>query len=59
MGWEETLDDSSDDDLQYIEDLGLIVRKPQVHIANAIYREIIPREIVVAAQHSIANQETG
>ena len=24
---------------------GLIVRKPQVHIANAIYQEIIPREI--------------
>ena len=37
-----------DDDLQYVEDLGLIVRKPQMRIANAIYQEIIPREITAA-----------
>ena len=48
----------SDEDLQYIEDLGLIVRKPQVRISNAIYREIIPREITASIQDGIANQET-
>ncbi len=48
----------SDDDLQYVEDLGLIVRKPAVHIANAIYREIIPREITAPLQDGIPNQQT-
>ncbi|MCB1621159.1 MAG: AAA-like domain-containing protein [Thiothrix sp.] len=47
-----------EDDLQYIEDLGLIIRKPQVRIANAIYREIIPREITAPVQDGITNQET-
>lgn len=53
-----TLSGINDDDLQYVEDLGLIVRKPQVHIANAIYREIIPREIIAPLQDGIPNQET-
>lgn len=53
-----TLNGISDDDLQYVEDLGLIVRKPQVHIANAIYQEIIPREIVAPLQDGIPNQQT-
>ena len=34
-----------DDDLQYIEDLGLIQRKPELRISNRIYREVLPREI--------------
>ena len=46
-----------DDDLQYVEDLGLIVRKPQVHIANAIYQEIIPREITATIQDMISHQQ--
>lgn len=46
-----------DDDLQYVEDLGLIVRKPQVHIANAIYQEIIPREITATIQDTITHQQ--
>ena len=54
----ETLDGLTDEDLQYTEDLGLIVRKPQVRISNAIYREIIPREITAPLQDGIANQET-
>lgn len=32
---------SANDDLQYVEDLGLIVRRPQVRIANRIYQEVI------------------
>ncbi|CAA6804555.1 MAG: AAA-like domain-containing protein, partial [uncultured Thiotrichaceae bacterium] len=52
-----TLNGISGDDLQYVEDLGLIVRKPQVHIANAIYQEIIPREIVAPLQDGIPNQQ--
>ena len=53
-----TLNGTNGDDLQYVEDLGLIVRKPQVHIANAIYQEIIPREIVAPLQDGIPNQQT-
>ena len=53
-----TLSGVSDDDLQYVEDLGLIVRKPQVHIANDIYQEIIPREIIAPLQDGIPNQQT-
>jgi hypothetical protein len=33
------------DDLQYVEDLGLIQLKPQLRISNRIYQEIIPREL--------------
>ena len=53
-----TLTGINDDDLQYVEDLGLIVRKPEVHITNAIYREIIPREIIAPLQDGIPNQQT-
>ena len=35
----------ADDDQQYLEDLGLITIKPQLAIANPIYREIIPRAL--------------
>ena len=38
------------DDLQYTEDLGLIRRKPEVTIANRIYREVLPREITSPIQ---------
>lgn len=39
-----------EDDLQYLEDLGLIRRKPQIALANRIYREILPREITAPIQ---------
>ncbi len=35
------------DDLQYVEDLGLIRTQPQIVISNRIYQEIIPREITL------------
>ncbi len=43
-----------DDDLQYLTDLGLIVRKPQIGISNRIYREVIPRELIAVTQDTIA-----
>ena len=35
-----------EDDLQYCRDLGLIRLEPQVEIANPIYREIVPRQLI-------------
>ncbi|GAB6058876.1 ATP-binding protein [Desulfonatronum parangueonense] len=46
-----------DDDLQYVEDLGLVTRKPRVHVSNRIYQEIIPRELTTVTQDSML-QET-
>ena len=39
-----------EDDLQYVEDLGLIRRKPNITIANRLYREVLPREITAPIQ---------
>lgn len=39
-----------EDDIQYVVDLGLIRRKPQLTIANAIYKEIIPRILTETTQ---------
>jgi hypothetical protein len=45
------------DDLQYVEDLGLIRRSPVLSIANRIYRETIPRELVYGTQYMLAQQQ--
>lgn len=45
-----------DDDLQYVEDLGLIVREKPIRIANAIYREVIPRELTWTKQQLLLQQ---
>lgn len=47
---EPTTEQIQDDDLQYVEDLGLVLRKPELHIANRIYREVLPRELVASVQ---------
>jgi len=47
----------SEDDQLYVQDLGLIRTRPQVEIANPIYREIIPRALTWIAQARIP-QET-
>ncbi len=47
----------SEDDQLYVRDLGLIRTRPQVEIANPIYREIIPRTLTWIAQTRIP-QET-
>jgi hypothetical protein len=45
-----------DDDLQYVEDLGLIRRKPHVAVANPIYKEIIPRMLTSTTQDMLPFQ---
>jgi hypothetical protein len=40
----------AEDDIQYVVDLGLIERKPKLTIANAIYKEVIPRTLTATTQ---------
>ncbi|HPS91595.1 MAG TPA: hypothetical protein PKV33_05525 [Methanothrix sp.] len=40
----------SEDDVQYVEDLGLITTKGQMRISNEIYREVIPRVLTYTTQ---------
>jgi len=47
----------SEDNQLYVRDLGLIRTRPQIEIANPIYREIIPRALTWIAQTRIP-QET-
>jgi hypothetical protein len=44
------------DDVQYVEDLGLIRRRPQLEFANPMYREVIPRILVDTTQDQIPQQ---
>lgn len=46
-----------EDDLQYLEDQGLIRRKPQLTIANRIYSEILPREITAPMQDVLTQSQ--
>ncbi len=43
------------DSIEYVEDLGLIKRVPQLAIANGIYQEIIPRALTYSAQAQITH----
>lgn len=45
--------DVLDDDLQFVEDLGLVARAPSLAIANPIYREIIPRALTSVFERSL------
>lgn len=54
----ENLSGISVDDQQYVADLGLITTHPQMRIANRIYQEVIPRELVWVEQTSIVHQQT-
>ena len=45
------------DDVQYVEDLGLIAARPSIRISNRIYQEVIPRELTWVVQSYISNQE--
>ncbi|MEA1969506.1 MAG: AAA-like domain-containing protein [Thermodesulfobacteriota bacterium] len=56
-GWQYLAGDLPEDDIQYVADLGLIRRKPQMDIANPIYREIVPRMLTSSTQDTL-NQET-
>ena len=44
------------DDLMYVRDLGLISTDAPVHIANPIYREVIPRELTYTTQATLAQE---
>ncbi len=41
------------DDVQYVRDIGLISQSRPIQVANPIYREIIPRELISSADESI------
>jgi len=45
-----------EDDLQYVEDLGLIRTRPQLAIANPIYREVIPRTLTWTLPRSLSRR---
>lgn len=45
LSGEATTERFPEDDLQYVEDLGLIRTRPELTMANRIYREVLPREI--------------
>ena len=49
----DNLEGVEDAALEYVEDIGLIRRKPEVAISNRIYREVIPREITASTQDGI------
>nr|MDQ2732844.1 ATP-binding protein [Armatimonadota bacterium] len=44
------------DDVAYVRDLGLIRIDGQIKIANAIYREVIPRELTYSTQITISQE---
>lgn len=44
------------DDIQYVADMGLITLAKPRRIANAIYREIIPRELTWSTQSGLTQQ---
>ncbi|MDJ0836867.1 MAG: ATP-binding protein [Acidobacteriota bacterium] len=48
--------DLRDDDVVYVHDLGLIETRPQIEIANPIYREVIPRMLTYPTQVSLSQQ---
>ena len=50
-------DGASPDDVEYVRDLGLLTRRGTARIANPIYREVIPRELMYAREDEIL-QET-
>ncbi len=46
------------DDVEYTEDLGLIKKRPQLAIANNIYREVIPRVLTYTTQLRITHDSS-
>lgn len=46
----------ADDDIQYTVDMGLVVRDKPLRISNAIYKEIIPRELTWSRQQTLVQQ---
>ena len=46
------------DDVQYVRDLGLITLTGKLQIANPIYREVIPRELISTTSDTISHEPT-
>ncbi|MDE0625955.1 MAG: ATP-binding protein [Bryobacterales bacterium] len=46
--------DWSDEDMEYVRDLGLIAPDDPVRIANPIYREVVPRQLTSVLQSRLA-----
>ncbi|MDD5033435.1 MAG: ATP-binding protein [Methylococcaceae bacterium] len=57
LAGDESLSDVDQDDRLYVEDLGLIRNRPQMEIANRIYREIIPRDLIWVTQTGMAQEQ--
>ena len=49
-------DSISSDDVEYVRDLGLLARSGPRRIANPIYREVIPRELMYAREDEILEE---
>jgi hypothetical protein len=49
VGAQQTMD-VMNDDLVYVRDLGLIIDRPSIRIANQIYQEVIPRTLTYVMQ---------
>ena len=49
-------DRASPDDVEYVRDLGLLARSGPRRIANPIYREVIPRELMYAREDEILEE---
>jgi hypothetical protein len=56
-GSTEAVGDLPSDDIDYVEDMGLIRRFPSAEISNRIYREIIPRELTYSTQYMLTQQQ--
>ena len=51
------MEQASEDDIQYVLDLGLVCKSPQgLQIANRIYREVIPRHLTVTTQYNLESR---
>ena len=48
--------ESSPGDVEYVRDLGLVARRGTIRIANPIYREVVPRELMYAREAVIAHE---
>lgn len=46
----------TDDDIQYVEDMGLIKCEKPIRISNGIYKEVIPRELTWSQQQMMLQQ---
>jgi hypothetical protein len=48
-------DETFDDDLRYVRDLGLIARTPPVRVANPVYREVIARTLAASTAEQVTD----